>query len=423
MKHSALQLSVFGEKFAGQTGASSLMDDLGGALNDNPNMLFMGGGNPSRIPAMEALFAERMASMARNSDQLFSALGVYKSPQGDRAFLAALAKMLSNICGWELTERNLAISNGSQSAFFVLFNLFAGRMPDGSKRHIQLPLAPEYLGYADSGLSEDFFRSTKPTVELLDGNLFKYHVDFEALALTDATAAVCVSRPTNPTGNVISDDELQQLDRLARAQGVPLIIDNAYGTPFPNILFTDAKPFWNDNTILLLSLSKLGLPGVRTGIVVANESVIRAFSNANAVLNLASGNMGPALVQPWIESGELIQLCERHVRPHYRNKVGAALTQCREALAGTPFRVHCPEGALFLWLWFPDLPITSDELYRRLKKRGVLVVSGHHFFPGLTEPWAHQHECIRVNYAQNADTVRRGFAIIGDEVARAYSHG
>jgi len=34
---------------------------------------------------------------------------------------------------------------------------------------------------------------------------------------------------------------------------------------------------------------------------------------------------------------------------------------------------------MFLWLWFPDLPISSLELYKRLKARGVLVVSGHYF--------------------------------------------
>lgn len=415
-----MKLSAFGEKFAGETGASSLMDDLGSALNDNPDMLFMGGGNPSRIPAMESIFSERLQDIAKHTDQLYGALGVYKSPQGDTRFLKSLAAMLSKETGWDLSERNIAVANGSQSAFFVLFNLFAGEMPDGSHRYIQLPLAPEYLGYTDSGLSADFFHAARPTIELLEGNLFKYHVDFDVLNITEKTAAICVSRPTNPTGNVISDEELSRLNALAIANGVPLIIDGAYGTPFPNILFTRVEPLWNENTILLLSLSKLGLPGTRTGIVVANEQVIKAFSNANAVLNLASGNLGPAIVQPLVESGDLIRLGKQVVGPHYQHKLSDALAVCRAALAGTPFRVHKPEGAIFLWLWFPDLPITSAELYQRLKSRGVLVVSGHHFFPGLNDGWRHRHECIRVNYAQDADTVLRGFAIIGEEVKLAY---
>ena len=41
------------------------------------------------------------------------------------------------------------------------------------------------------------------------------------------------------------DAEMQRLVELTRSHDVPLIIDNAYGTPFPNIIFTEAKPFWN----------------------------------------------------------------------------------------------------------------------------------------------------------------------------------
>jgi len=89
-------------------------------------------------------------------------------------------------------------------------------------------------------------------------------------------------------------------------------------------------------------------------------------------------------------------------------------------LDGTDFRVHKPEGAFFLWLWFPGLPITNEELYQRLKKRGVLVVPGHYFFPGLKEDWPHKNECIRVNYSQDDQTFAAGMKIIAEEVKRAY---
>lgn len=95
------------------------------------------------------------------------------------------------------------------------------------------PLAPEYIGYADSGLEEDLFVSARPNIELLPEGQFKYHVDFEHLHIGEETGMICVSRPTNPTGNVITDDELMKLDRLANQHGIPLVIDNAYGVPFP----------------------------------------------------------------------------------------------------------------------------------------------------------------------------------------------
>jgi len=38
--------------------------------------------------------------------------------------------------------------------------------------------------------------------------LFKYHVDFSQLQPGDDIGALCVSRPTNPTGNVLTEDEI-----------------------------------------------------------------------------------------------------------------------------------------------------------------------------------------------------------------------
>lgn len=415
-----MKLSAFGQKFAGSSGIVELMDDLGSALNENPDMIFMGGGNPGRLPAVEALFEQRLHTLMADPEQRHSLLGIYQSPQGEKEFLEQVAAFLKHNFGWPVSARNIAVSNGSQPAFFVLYNLFAGTMSDGSQRSIHLPLAPEYLGYGDVGLSDKFFTATRPNIELLDDHLFKYRVDFSQLSLDDSVAALCVSRPTNPTGNVLTDDEIAHLDTIARQHKIPFIIDGAYGLPFPGIIFTEAKPHWNDNTILVLSLSKLGLPGVRTGIVIASEEVIHAYTNANIIVNLACANLGPALSKEWFRSGEILTLSQQHVAPYYREGSQRTLSWFRQALGDLPYRIHKPEGAIFLWLWFEGLPITSQELYERLKQRGVLVVPGHNFFMGVDDSWAHKHECIRVSYAQDGDTVKQGVAIIAEEVRKAY---
>ncbi len=258
-----------------------------------------------------------------------------------------------------------------------------------------MPVTPEYVGYTDVGLADGLFRSLRPAIEELAPPFFKYRLNLAGLDVDDSIGAICVSRPTNPSGNLLTDEEMSALDTLARARGVPLIVDNAYGMPFPNIVFREATPQWNDNTIFCMSLSKLGLPGVRTGIVVASEEVVDALTRMTAVLNLAVGSVGPVLVQPLIESGEIIELSRRFITPYYRAKAALACEMLQQALAGVPYRIHSPEGAIFLWLWLPGLPISSAELYRRLKKAGVFVLSGHYFFPGLEEPWEHRNECLR----------------------------
>jgi len=415
-----LKLSAFGEKFSGSTGIVELMDDLGTALNENPDMIFMGGGNPGRIPEAEAIFKKRLEAVLQDPQQLHSLMGIYQSPQGDKLFLNQIASLLRKEFGWDVSERNIAISNGSQPAFFILYNMLAGSMPDGTHRSIHLPLAPEYIGYTDIGLSEQFFTATRPEIELLDERMFKYHVDFSKLQITQQTAAMCVSRPTNPTGNVLTDNEVEHLDEIAQAADIPLIIDGAYGLPFPGILFNEAKPHWNQNTVLVLTLSKLGLPGVRTGIVVAREEIIQAFSNANTVVSLACGNFGPTIARELFRTGEILSLSRNLIKPFYQERATQAVKWFSESFGDVPYRIHKPEGAIFLWLWFDGLPISSQELYERLKRRGVLVVPGHNFFPGMDAGWRHQQECIRVSYAQDGDTVRKGIALIAEEVARAY---
>lgn len=416
-----MRLSTFGEKFTGPSGIVELMDDLGKALNENPDMIFMGGGNPAYLAEVEQVFAQRLQQVLTSPEQTHSLLGVYQSPQGDQELLQELADFFRRHYQWPVTSANFAIANGSQSAFFVLFNMFAGVMSDGSQRQIHLPLAPEYLGYADCGLSDNLFSATRPTIELLDDQLFKYHVDFSQLQLTQNTGAMCVSRPTNPTGNVLTDDEIAQLSQLAQRQNIPLIIDGAYGLPFPGIIFNDVQPHWDNNTILALSLSKLGLPGVRTGIVIAREDVIQAFSRASTILSLASGNLGPAIAKTLLKDDNLLRLSQQQLAPFYRQGAQQTCQWFHENLTGLPYRIHKPEGAIFLWLWFEGLPISSQELYQRLKKRGVLVVPGHNFFVGISDDWAHKHECIRVSYAGGSDKVKAGVEIIADEVRKVYA--
>ncbi|MFT7286027.1 MAG: valine--pyruvate aminotransferase [Halieaceae bacterium] len=418
-----MKLSAFGEKFAANSGISGLMEDLGAALSDDPSLLFMGGGNPGRVDALETAFTDRLRSLIDDREQRHQLLGVYQAPQGERAFRDEFAAYLRRRFGWPVSAEHIAIANGSQSAFFILHNLFAGPMGDGTERQIHLPLTPEYVGYRDIGLGNSFFTATRPQMERIGDREFKYRIDFDALSLSDRVAALCVSRPSNPTGNVITDDEVAELDRLARAADIPLIIDGAYGQPFPGLVYDAVEPFWNDNTVLMLSLSKLGLPGVRTGVVVARPDIARAFSRASTVVNLACGTLGPALLRGMFSDGSLDRLCTDHLLPFYRQRAELALAAVRAGLGSLPVHVHRAEGAFFLWLWCEGLPIDSMQLYARLKARGVIVLPGNDFFIGLGGDWQHSRECLRISYAGEPSTIKAGIALVMDELHRAYAEG
>ena len=412
-----MQFSDFADRYRRNSGTVQLMQDLGKATAATGPVYQLGGGNPAHIPEVEQLLRQALADLTREADAFGKMVGEYDGPGGNLPFREALAHQLNEQFSWPLTAEHIAITNGSQSSFGLLFNSFAGRFPDGSNRKVLLPLTPEYMGYFDVGLSDTpLFEGRRGEIELLPNRQFKYRVDFDGLELGPEHGAVCVSRPTNPTGNVITDAEMAQLRAACSRADIPLIVDGAYGLPFPGMIFTEATPFWDNNTILLLSLSKLGLPGIRTGIVVADPEVIRLVRNHNAINSLAPSRLGPTLVEPFLQKGQLQSVCDELVRPFYRRKLDHALEVIEHTMADLPVRVHKPEGALFLWIWFEGLPVTTTDLYRELMDQGVFVLPSRPFFPDPAADWRHQDECIRVNYAGPEAMVSEGIALIAEAV-------
>jgi valine--pyruvate aminotransferase len=409
-----MNLSDFGHRFQAYSGITHLMDDLAEGLAE-PGMIMLGGGNPATIPEAIVLF-EAVLDKLRKSGKLVTSLANYDAPQGKASFLETLAEFFQRQYGWNISSRNIALTHGSQSSFFILFNSFAGRAQGRFKR-VLIPLVPEYIGYCDVGIEPGMLVSQQARIQHLDDGFFKYQVDFDNLRVDDSVGLICVSRPTNPSGNLLTDAECQQLDRIASRHDVPLMIDSAYGTPFPNIVFNDVNPIWNENCIVCMSLSKLGLPGARTGIVIANEDVIRYFSNLTAITSLAPAGLGAEIVTQLIVDQALLPLCHDVIRPFYRARAQLAARLLQEVIGDVRMHIHKPEGSMFLWLWFEDLGITTSELYQRLKRNGLLVVPGKYFFPGQGDiPGNHAESCIRMNYVQSEEELTRGIAILADEL-------
>jgi len=413
---STLNLSYIGQRLAGPSGIQELMDDCGEALTLYPDMRMLGGGQPAAIPEVQALWRQRMSEMLLDGAALDKTLLNYDPPGGNPVFREAMATFLKRECGWDVTRENIAVVPSSQTGFFLLFNMLAGDSATG-KRRILFPLLPEYIGYANQALCEGQFTAVLPRIEERGEHEIKYHIDFEKLKITPDIAAMCVSCPTNPTGNVLTTDEFNRLRDLARQHGIPLMIDNAYGHPFPGVLHGSWRPQWEPGMIFSISMSKVGLPGVRNAVIVADAPIVKALSNMNAIVSLANGNVGQALMAPFLADDRLLKLGSDVIRPFYKERSDFAKGVLANALGNdVPWALHAQEGAFFLWLWLKNLPIPAAELYRRLKARKVLVIPGHYFAYGLDQEWKHPHECLRLTYSQPQSIVQEGLEILAEEV-------
>lgn len=416
-----MKLSDFGKKMSADAGILRLMDDLGKALAGAKPKAMFGGGNPAQIPAMTEVFKNSLHDLLTDEDRLAAMLGNYDTPQGNAAFITTIKDFLNRHYQLGISEDNITITPGSQTGYFMLFNLLAGKT-EGETRKILFPLVPEYIGYVDQTLEPEGFASQRPTIDKISEHEFKYRVDFKSLKLDDSIAGICISRPTNPTGNVVTDKELEHLGKLAVEHDIPLIVDNAYGFPFPGVIVPKSKLFWNGHTVLSISLSKVGLPSSRVGVFVGPAKLMRALASANAIVSLASPSFGQYVTEPLIKNDTILELSERHIKPHYfeRAKKARALID-RHFPADLPWRLHTYEGSYFFWLWLSGSKLTGKELYKYLKERGVLVVPGEYFFPGQdVRAWPHAHECLRLNFARPDNELKAGIPILAEAIKRAY---
>ncbi len=429
-----LNLSCFGTKLSEESGILNLMNDLGEAVALRPDMLMLGGGNPAYIPEVQKIWRDNAKKFISNQEAFDKSLVCYDAPQGDPGFLNAFADLFRNRFGLPITSKNVAVVSGVQLGAFCLLNLLAGRMPDGRNKKILIPVSPEYVGYADMGIDLGLFvacpgRITYPDPD--DRTVFKYAVDFDALdevVAREDIAAILVSRPTNPTGNVLTRVELAKLDKLADKIGAWLIVDNAYGTPFPGVIEDTSElesVFYSDRTILSFSLSKIGIPGLRTGVIVAREDIIERLSAIMAVVGLANNSFGQRIAKPLFESGDILTISREIVQPFYHRRRMNALEMLKGILDeyGVEGRLHKSEGAFFLWLWLPQLKLGTKELYKKLKERGTLVIPGDEFFYGLEtyssekidpEFLNSRNKMLRISFSACEDVLEKGFRTIAE---------
>ncbi|WP_425529004.1 valine--pyruvate transaminase [Leptospira levettii] len=408
--------SLWADRLRKNQGIRSLMEDLGQATGD-PNEILLGGGNPAPIPEAEAIFEETFGKLAKDPI-LRSLLGDYQAPIGNDSFRELAAEYLSPLLQSKLKKENIAFFNGSQNAYSFLLNLHSGPMADGSFKKILLPVVPEYIGYADQSIAENVFLAKPPNVVSTGKNRFRYELNQSTFDLT-GVGVLAISRPTNPTGNVLSLEQLEWMEKSTTKHNIPILIDLAYGNPFPSLIGKESPIQYKEGRTLSLSFSKIGLPGVRFGIVVSDEETINTLSSFAAVSNLAVGNLGVYMMQILFQENVLPKLSENILRPFYEAKAKLALNLFTEAFEkmGVAYEIHDPMGGFFLWIRFPSLSISNHELYHLCKDKRLFIVSGLYFFPGLNTDFSHTKECIRLTYCRKEEELARGAQILAEIVA------
>ncbi len=392
-------LSQFGSQMSQLTGVRAIMKDIIETLRNSAGREFinLSAGNPVILPEVEQLWRDCTQELLA-SDEYSEVVCRYGSSQGYAPLIEAVVKDFNARYGLNLSDRNILITGGSQALYLYAANAFGGYTASGELRQIVLPLSPDYTGYGGVSLTPEALLAYKPTLEIDEAkHRFKYRPNFSQLQINEQTGCVIFSRPCNPTGNVISDEEVSKIAALAATQNVPVLIDSAYAPPFPALNFTAMTPQFGDNIIHCMSLSKAGLPGERIGIAIGDPKLIQILESFQTNACIHSSRYGQAIAARAISSGKLADIATNIIRPHYQHKIEILANTLDAAMPDIPWFLHQGEGAIFAWLWLKDLPMTDWEFYQQLKQVGVIAVPGSSFFPGLQEDWQHKQQCLRIS--------------------------
>jgi histidinol-phosphate aminotransferase len=215
-----------------------------------------------------------------------------------------------------------------------------------------------------------------------------FSLDAEAVLAAIAKeqpALIFLAYPNNPTGNLFALDDIV---RIVRAAPGLVVVDEAYH-PFARVSFADRLAEF-PNAIVMRTLSKLGLAGIRLGYAFGDPAWIAEFDKVRPPYNLNSLTQAVALSV--LEHADVL------------NGQAAILRAEREALAarlrGLPGCTVYPSAANFLLVRLPDATAT----FNRLREAGILVKNLHGWHPLLAN-------CLRLSIGTPAENAALSAAL------------
>jgi histidinol-phosphate aminotransferase len=227
------------------------------------------------------------------------------------------------------------------------------------------------------------------------GVLLKPDFAFDPEAVLQALAehrpaVVFISYPNNPTGNLFSEDAIAGI--ITAAPGL-VVIDEAYHAFARKTFMKRLAEF--PNLVVMRTLSKLGLAGIRLGYAVARPEWIHEFNKVRSPYNV----------------NVLTQIVAERVLAHYDvlDAQARTLNAERERLFGElrklPGATAFPSDANFILVRVPD----AARVFEGMKRRGVLIKSLHGSAPLI-------EQCVRLTIGTPEEN-RRCLAAFAEALA------
>ena len=327
----------------------------------------------------------------------------YGEPNGHAPLRETITHILASQ-GLQTHSENVLITAGSQQALSLVSQLL---LKPGD---VILVESPTYSGALDLFRALNFEVVGIPVdgqgmqVELLEKLLQQHH---PKLIYT-------IPNFHNPTGTCLSTPRRRELIILADRYNIPILEDDFVGDlryegrTQPALKALDP----GGRVIYVSTFSKILMPGLRVGFLVAEGPVYNLLVNFKRVNDLATST----LVQRALEAYVTVGRYQSHLRRScqtFRKRRDGMLSAIQHYLP-PEVRLDPPQGGMFIWVQLPE-ELSSEKLLPLAWEEGVTFAPGNAFFPdGIGgRNW------LRLNFvAQAPDQIEEGIKRLGKAIQR-----
>ena len=279
----------------------------------------------------------------------------------------AIAVEWLKLCGLDAAPQNVTLTNGATAGMTVALMSVA---PIGSTvateaigHHTLVPLA-NYLGLTLQGLPIDAHGLIP---EALDA----------ACRKAELRAVFVQPSVINPTATLMGAERREAIAAVARKHDIAIIENDVLG-PLVEGRAPPVSAFAPERSLYITSFSKITVPGLRIGYLVAPDRYAAAVANRHLVSNWMATPMVAEIASKWVTDGTALELVQWQ---------RDALAR-RHAIADAVLDGHVPpvhRNSLHLWLTLPG-SWTEEGFVAQARLRGVAVAPGLSFRIS-EQPW------------------------------------
>lgn len=342
--------------------SADLVDDPPPTVHPRPISFASGVSDSRQFPVEE--FRKVLQTVMRR-DQIDSL------EYGERRGYAPLRKGIAQILasqGLQAHPENILITAGSQQAIFLVAQVLL------KPNDIVLVEDPSY------SVALDLFRS-------LGFQIIGIPVDGQGMQVEKLETLLQLHHPKliytipnfhNPTGTCLSSARRRELILLAGKYNVPILEDDFVGDlryeghTQPSLKSLDP----GGQVIYVGTFSKMLMPGLRVGFIVADGPVYDSLLNFKRLSDLATSTLIQRALDAYMTVGRYQTYLHRSCQI-FRTRRDAMVKALKRHMPGSSFEI--PKGGLFIWLRLPRT-LSASELHPIAQKEGVSFAPGNSFF-------------------------------------------